>query len=249
MQEPSYSEIEFTNPYKDRPYVISNMIISADGNTLFTNEDSTGLGSAVDRRLMGELRFHVDAVINGAETLRIAGSSSLIRSEELVQNRLANSKTAHPIACVLTNSGNLPLENRFFTSKEFESLVFLDESAPQEKFEELSLHCKEVIRIPKNNRAHYLLNYLHEHYDVSIALLEGGPMINGIFFENNLIDEHFSTVSPQVFIPRNPFTSIRPTESYNIMHQELELLSMQVSEKTGEIFTRYKNKSAVQKSN
>ena len=81
MQEPSYSEIEFTNPYKDRPYVISNMIISADGNTLFTNEDSTGLGSAVDRRLMGELRFHADAVINGAETLRIAGSSSLIRSE------------------------------------------------------------------------------------------------------------------------------------------------------------------------
>ena len=68
MQEPSYSEIEFTNPYKDRPYVISNMIISADGNTLFTNEDSTGLGSAVDRRLMGELRFHADAVINGAET-------------------------------------------------------------------------------------------------------------------------------------------------------------------------------------
>ena len=65
----------------------------------------------------------------------------------------------------------------------------------------------------------------------------------------NLIDEHFSTVSPQVFIPSNPFTSIRPTESYNVMHQELELLSVQVSEKTGEIFTRYKNKSTVQKSN
>ena len=163
MQEPSYSEITFMNPHTDRPYVISNMIVSSDGNTLFTEDDSTGLGSDVDRRLMGELRFHADAVINGAETLRIAGSSSLIRSEELIQNRLSNNKSAHPIACVLTNSGNLPLENRFFTSKEFESLVFLDESAPQQKFEELSLHCKEVISIPKNNRAHYLLNYLYEH--------------------------------------------------------------------------------------
>ena len=90
MQEPSYSEITFMNPHTDRPYVISNMIVSSDGNTLFTEDDSTGLGSDVDRRLMGELRFHADAVINGAETLRIAGSSSLIRSEELIQNRLSN---------------------------------------------------------------------------------------------------------------------------------------------------------------
>ena len=247
MQEPSYSKIKFSNPYKDRPYVISNMIISSDGNTLFTNEDSTGLGSKIDRRLMGELRFHVDAVINGAETLRIAGSSSLIRSEELIQNRLSKNKTAHPIACVLTNSGDLPLENRFFTSKKFESLVFLDESNIQKKFDELSPHCKEVISTPKKNRAEFLLHYLYKHYDVDIALLEGGPMINGIFFENNLIDEHFVTVSPQIFIPKNPFTSIRPTESYNIMHQDLKLISTQVSEQTGEIFTRYKNSSTIKK--
>ena len=40
MKEPSYSEIELMNPYKDRPYLISNMIISSDGNTLFTNNGS-----------------------------------------------------------------------------------------------------------------------------------------------------------------------------------------------------------------
>ena len=247
MEEPTYSKIEFSNPYENRPYVISNMIVSSDGNTLFTDQDSTGLGSNIDRRLMGELRFHADAVINGAETLRIAGSSSLIRSEDLVQSRLLNNKPAHPLACVVTNSGNLPLENRFFTSKEFESLVFLDESNTQTKFDELSPHYKEVISMPKKNRAEFLLHYLYENYDVDIALLEGGPMINGIFFENNLIDEHFVTISPQIFIPSEPFTSIRPTESYRIIHQDLKLISVQTSEHTGEIFTRYKNSSLIEK--
>jgi riboflavin biosynthesis pyrimidine reductase len=242
--DPSYVDINFINENASRPYLISNMIISSDGNTLFTDGENSGLGSEIDKRLMGELRYHSDVVLNGAETLRICGSSSLIRSQVLVSKRISNGKTAHPIASVLTNSGLLPLDNRFFTSNDFDSIVFLDHEADDSKFQNLKKHCKDVISVPKEERAIYILEYLKNFYNTEVVLLEGGPSINGIFFEDNLIDEYFITISPQIFIPESSFTSIKPTQFTGILHQALDLISVQFSEDSGEIFLRYKKKNS-----
>ncbi|MDG1990174.1 MAG: RibD family protein [Dehalococcoidia bacterium] len=241
--DPSYVDINFINKNSSRPYLISNMIISSDGNTLFTDGESSGLGSEIDKRLMGELRYHADVVLNGAETLRICGSSSLIRSESLVTKRVSNGKTAHPIASVLTNSGKLPLDNRFFTSNEFDSIVFLDHEADSAKFQNLKKYCKDVVPVPKHDRAVYILEYLKKTYDASVVLLEGGPSINGIFFEGGLIDEYFITISPQIFIPEFSFTSIKPNKFEGILHQKLDLIAVQSSKESGEIFLRYKNRN------
>ena len=243
MLNPSYKEINFFYSNFSRPYLISNMIISSDGNALFTDKDNNGLGSDVDRRLMSELRFHADVVINGAETLRVCGSSSLIKEKELVKQRVSNGKSAHPIASVVTNSGNLPLNNRFFTSDAFDSIIFLGDEADQSVLNFLSNYCEEIVSVPKDNRARFILNYLYENYSSKIILLEGGPSINGLFFENNLIDEYFITISPEIFIPQNSFTTINPSKYLGIYKQDLILVSVQHSDESGEVFLRYKRKN------
>jgi riboflavin biosynthesis pyrimidine reductase len=73
--KPDYTALEFPPPPADRPYVVTNMVMSLDGSVVVEGTER-GLGSAVDQALMRELRVPVDVVMNGAGTLRASGTSS-----------------------------------------------------------------------------------------------------------------------------------------------------------------------------
>ncbi len=54
----------------DRPYVVANMIMSADGRATLDGR-TEGLSSRTDRELMFTLRTQVDAVMAGPATIAI----------------------------------------------------------------------------------------------------------------------------------------------------------------------------------
>ena len=107
--KPDYTSLDLPPAPPDRPYVLMNMVMSADGKVVIEGTEA-GIGSTTDQRLMRELRTNADIVLNGANTLRASGTSSRLGDESLEALRIARGKPRYPIAAVVSRSGALPLE-------------------------------------------------------------------------------------------------------------------------------------------
>ena len=179
-----YTNLHFPEPPPDRPYVFINMVSTADGKILQGPIGSTaaGLGSPTDQMLMRRLEEASEAVMIGAGTLRPG-------------------PVVYPLTLwrvVITRTGDLSLENRFFTDPPGRAVVFAPESLSSEMRERLEgaaalrLIGREGVDLPA------ALRLLREEFGVQYALLEGGAAINYDFFERGLVDELFLTLAPKI---------------------------------------------------
>lgn len=237
---------------QDRPYVIINMVMSLDGSVTVVDPQTgqpseRGLGSTLDQRMMRVLRFHADATLNGAATLRISGSGSEIGDPVLVERRKKSGKAGNPIAVILTSDvGKLPLGkdsigSSFFYSKEFEALIFTTEKSSEEaikKVEEQTGRRVEVLP-DRADDVKEMLRRLKENHGVNLLLCEGGPTINGSLLVNGLVDELFFTVSSKlVGGGKHPFGLPEALNKDNLV--KTSLLSAYYVEETLELYLHYK---------
>ena len=98
--EKLYAGIVFPASPLDRPYLFINMAATADGKIVLGDAggSAAGVGGATDQRLFRRLQHACDAAIVGSGTLR---ASQVIYPPEIMR-------------IVVTRTGNVPLENRFF---------------------------------------------------------------------------------------------------------------------------------------
>src|SRR4051812_36528294 len=68
-------------PPADRPFVLANMIATADGRATIAGRTAT-IANRADYELFHALRARVDAVMVGAETVRVESYGRMIVSEE-----------------------------------------------------------------------------------------------------------------------------------------------------------------------
>ncbi|MYA20768.1 MAG: deaminase [Chloroflexi bacterium] len=238
---PDYTALEFPEAPADRPCVIVNMVASADGKTVIEGSEQ-GLGSATDRRLMRELRLHADIVLTGAGTLRTSGHTSRLNDEALEALRVARGKPRLPIAATLTHSGDLPLDNRFFTGSDFEGVVYLSDGAPAERADALATTGRAVQRVPEGAEAPAMLAHMREALGCRLLLLEGGPTLNGEFFRRGLVDELFLTLGALVVGGDAARTAVE-TPGHPASHEgvrRLALLSAYRNPETSELYLRYR---------
>ena len=237
--KPDYTKLNFPTPPKNRPYVYINMIMSTDGRIVI-NDTEEGLGSATDRRLMRELRVNADIVLCGASTLRINGASSRLGDPNLIDLRKQRNLTDAPIAAVITNTGNLPLDSVFFQGTDFEAVIYTGTDVTPEKFTLLQSAKRKIFQLPPENSVEWMLNHMRNKLGAHYLLLEGGANINGQFLSADLVDEYFLTIGPKIVNNKNPLT---PFSSGNHpLSANLKLLSVAANMKTDEIFLRYKIK-------
>ena len=176
--EIDYTEFSFPDPPPDRPFVAINMVMSADGRTVVDGTER-GLGSKLDQRLMRELRVHFDVVMNGGATFRASGTSARLNDPELEQWRLDRGMSASPIAAVLTRSGDLPPERRFFTDDGCEAVIYLSSAAPDAVRRELESRGRPVVSVPEDSGAVAALDHMKRTLGASRVLVEGGATLNG----------------------------------------------------------------------
>lgn len=171
-----------------RPYVMVNMISSLDGKTTLGGKTS-GIGGATDRLLMRTLRSRADAVMIGANTLR---------AERLSLGLDEPASAPHPLAVVVTASGDVPAEQNLILGQGQDLLVMVPEGvtaraswgrgrtlvAPADESGTISL--KAALRILKAEHA------------VDLLLVEGGPSLNHSLISAGLGDELFITLSPKL---------------------------------------------------
>lgn len=248
--EQSYRSLNFPEARTDRPYVVINMVSSFDGCVTVadprTGEPSErGLGSSADKRVMQLLRSHADAVLNGAETLRISGSSPVVADEELRAIRRTRGQPSNPLAIIMTRDGErLPLDrdnpnSDFFYSKEFEAVIFVTSAATDSTVERISATGRsvEVISESADNIAE-LLSIARRKYNVKLLVCEGGPSINGALIGHGMADEFFMTFAPMIVGGgKHPVELSVPLDRDRL--QGLQPVSSYYLSGTGELLLRY----------
>jgi riboflavin biosynthesis pyrimidine reductase len=239
MGRPDYTAIEFPPAPPDRPYAVLNMVMSVDGKVAIDGIEK-GLGSAVDHRLMRELRVHADIVLNGAETLRRTGASPRLGYDDLEALRAARVRPL-PLAATLSRSGDLPLERIFFTAQDFEALVYLSESCPAERRAVVEAAGRPVVMLPAGDELPAMLRHMRHEFGAKLLLLETGPTLNAELFALDAIDEFFVTVGPLIVGGAASPTPVGGEAAFSLeTARRLHLVAAVPNDETGEVYLRYR---------
>ena len=238
--KPDYTAFELPAPPPERPYVIANMVMSADGKSVIEGTEQ-GIGSAIDQRLMRELRVNADMVLNGAGTLRASGTSSRLGDEALEAIRLAQGKPRLPIAAVMSRGGDLPLERAFFTARDFPAVVYLSELAPEKRRAAIAATGRPVVTLPANREFAEMLRHMRHELGAEVLLVEGGPTVYAALYALDAIDEAFLTLGPVVVGGADTLTAVAGERAFTRDEaKRLQLLSAHANPETDEIYLRYR---------
>jgi 2,5-diamino-6-(ribosylamino)-4(3H)-pyrimidinone 5'-phosphate reductase len=172
-----------------RPYVLLNMVASADGKAAIDGKASR-LGTATDRSVMRTLRSRADAVMVGGGT---------VRAERLSLSLDPEDTRPVPRAVILTSTGELPLENNLVWDHRQEVLVLLPENADKGVERRLGRFA-ETRKVPATESGaidvESALKTMKSRYGIDILLCEGGPELLRTLISADLADELFITVAP-----------------------------------------------------
>jgi 5-amino-6-(5-phosphoribosylamino)uracil reductase len=180
--------------HADRPYAIVNFITSADGRAAFQGR-SAPLGDAADHEVFHGLREQVDAVFVGTRTLRIERYGRLVRDPKRRERRVEAGRSAEPLACLVTRSGDVPQDIPLFTEPKARVVVF----GPPEV--ELSDHLADVEVVsldPGELTLTTVMRRLRNDFGIRSLLCEGGPTVFSALLWEGLVDELFLTLAPKL---------------------------------------------------
>ena len=227
-----------------RPYTVINMVASLDGKAASGGKVGS-MGSRIDRTLMRTLRAHVDAVMTGAGTVR-AEKLTLDIPESLARDRTSRGLKPHPLAVVLTTTGEVPLDINLTGPSPDNLLILVPPNISEAHFATLSSRASAIETIetvPKEESARgakldlkKALKTLKERYSVDILLVEGGPTLNHTLVYEDLADELFLTLAPKLLGGEIP-SSLTILEGPPIMQRKVEILSIHLC--GNELFLRY----------
>lgn len=195
-----------------RPHIISNFVSTLDG-VVSLNAKGRGSGGEIsgfnkhDRMLMGLLRAMADAVIVGAGTLR-SGPKHIWTAEhiypELAEEygclRSALGKSEPPLNVIVSSSGRLDLKLPVFQSGDAPVLI-ITTSAGAKKLRGWERLPRVQVRVTRGSgpiRARTILGKVAQARPCSLVLVEGGPQLLSDFYAQQLIDEQFLTIAPQI---------------------------------------------------
>jgi riboflavin biosynthesis pyrimidine reductase len=210
-----YGPLRFV-PAPGRPHVIANFVTTLDGVTSWNVPGRAGGGeisgfSAEDTAVMGLLRAVSDAVLIGSATLRVVPDH--LWTPEFFRPELAPAfqalrsglgKISPPLAVIVSASGELDVGLRVFASGEEPALIVTTPNGAR-RLRERGLPPSigvAALEPSDDGRLHaaLIVDAVSSHLarESPRLLVEGGPQLMASFFEGNVLDELFLTLSPQV---------------------------------------------------
>jgi riboflavin biosynthesis pyrimidine reductase len=173
-----------------RPRVALNMITSVDARVTKDGR-SGGLSSAADRELFHVLRAQADAVIAGANTVRIERYGPIIRDREVRERRQRAGLRPQPYAVIASHSGLIDPSLPILADPDSHVVVV---GAPGNALPP-SPATVDYIRTGSLREA---ASELRSRFAVELLLCEGGPTLAGQLLADGLIDELFLTLAPRL---------------------------------------------------
>ena len=200
-----------TAPRADRPFVLLNMIATADGRATIAGRTAP-IANRADYELFHALRARVDAVMVGAETIRVEGYGAM-----------------EQLAVVVTRSVDLPVDRGLLAAPG--NRVLIVTPSPDAELPP----CAASVGYLREADLGTALRRLREEHGVRAIDCEGGPGLNASVLPAGLVDELHLVIAPKLVGGRDPLTILRGPELAPPI--DLELLSLH--EAGGYLFTRY----------
>ncbi len=197
---------EHRAPPAGRPWVLTNMVASLDG-AISIDGRSGKLGGAADAIVFGALRAICDVVVVGAATATAEAYRAPKPIGEQQSRRAERGQARRPRLAIVSGSLSFPLDlpalleagrtdpDRTDQDRVAPVLVFTGSAAPTARLEALAEVAEVVVSPSESVHPGWLLTELAAR-SLRIALLEGGPTLNGQFLAADLIDEWNLTISP-----------------------------------------------------
>ena len=193
-----------------RPYCFSNFVMSHDGRISFSVPGHEGGGdvsgfNSHDQWLMGMLRSRADAVMVGANTLRLepehlwtAEFIAPDHTELFDAQRRADGRFEKPLQVFVTSTGDISGDSAVFRQSDL-SVVVVTTEAAESSVNALELPRTQVLVAGESEvNLSMALEALFSKWGVRTLLCEGGPRLYGSLIASGGLDEEFLTLSPVV---------------------------------------------------
>lgn len=180
----------------DRPWVLVNMVASADGATAVDGR-SGALGGPVDRAAFTAIRAIPDVILVAAGTARAEGYGPPKTPPALQTARRARGQAAKPRIALVTRSVELDFDRDLFADPASRCLVIAPEDAPAERLAAASAVADVVTAGRGGVDLPAALAQLGAG-GARVVLAEGGPSLLGQLAAADLVDELCLTLSPSL---------------------------------------------------
>jgi riboflavin biosynthesis pyrimidine reductase len=198
-------------PRAGRPFVLLNMIATADGRATIAGRTGT-IANRADHELFHALRERVDAVMVGAETVRVEGYGPMAQ-----------------LAVVVSRSVELPVD-RGLLAADGNRVVIVTPSPDREL-----PPCAATVSYLREADLAAALRRLREEHGVASIDCEGGPGLNATLVPAGLVDELHLVIAPKLAAGRDPLTIL----SGDTLDPPVDLSLLSLHESGGYLFARY----------
>jgi riboflavin biosynthesis pyrimidine reductase len=198
-------------PPADRPFVLVNMIATADGRATITGRTAP-IANRADYELFHALRTRVDAVMVGAGTVRVEGYGPM-----------------EQLAVVVTRSADIPGDVGLLAAPG-NTVVVLTSSADAEV-----PPCAATVHYVREADLATGLRRLRAEHGVQSIDCEGGPDLNATLLPAGLADELHLVIAPKLAGGHDPLTIL----SGPPLDPPIGLALISLHESGGYLFARY----------
>lgn len=180
-------------PRPDRPWLLLDMISSADGAT-HIDGTSGALGSEGDHVVFRAIRAVADVILVAAGTVRSENYRPVRAAEQVRQARVARGQSPVARLAILSRHLDFDFDSDLFTSDQ-PPLLLTTSAAPASALRRAEA-ITEVVRFDGDRVDLADAVRALGARGANIVLAEGGPTLNGQLHDTGIIDELCLTLSP-----------------------------------------------------
>jgi len=186
------------------PFVTAKFAVSLDGKIATKSGDSQWISGSESRKYVHYLRYTTDAIMTGANTVITDNPRLTCR-----YGGVGGEVKKQPLRVIVDGQGRTPPSAQIFTETG-EVIVTLSKSVEAGKKAALIEAGAELIELPDNDGPldlKELLRLLGER-DITSVLVEGGGVLLGSLFDNQLVDKVVAFIAPVIIGGANAKTPV-----------------------------------------
>jgi len=183
-----------------RPWVMLNMISTADGGAADPAGRSGGLGGPADKQVFVAIRAVADVIVAGAATVASEDYGPARLSPALREARRERGQAELPRLAVVTASLQIAPDRRLFREADPGNRPIVLTTATADRNRRRALEAvAEVIEVGDQQVDwHRALAALSSAAGARVVLCEGGPSTNARLVADDLVDELCLTLAPSM---------------------------------------------------
>jgi 2,5-diamino-6-(ribosylamino)-4(3H)-pyrimidinone 5'-phosphate reductase len=183
----------------DRPRILVNVAMSADGKLDSAARKGMTISSTTDKARVDRLRASMDAVLVGGRTLLDEDPKLTVKSLALRSERKAAGLEENPIKIGVVGVADLQPDGNFMTAGPSRRLIYTTRRTPPEQILRLEKAGAQVFVM--GDKRVDCIGMLTSLYNQGIRklMVEGGGTMIAEFFRLELVDELMLYMAPRIF--------------------------------------------------